>query len=107
MKRLKDLEAENTRLRRAVSDLTLDKLILHEAARETTGLSPQGSVPVRPSASIEVGASVPPQQHGPLCHAVFSKRFCTVFVPSNRDINGLVIMTARVLIYSTISDIRL
>src|SRR5205807_10474124 len=30
-KRLKDLEAENSRLRRAVSDLTLDKLILHEA----------------------------------------------------------------------------
>ena len=33
VKRLKELEAENTRLRRAVSDLTLDKLILKEAAR--------------------------------------------------------------------------
>jgi putative transposase len=33
VKRLKDLEAENTRLRRAVSDLTLDKMILAEAAR--------------------------------------------------------------------------
>jgi len=33
VKRLKELEAENTRLRRAVSDLTLDKLILQEAAR--------------------------------------------------------------------------
>jgi putative transposase len=33
VKRLKDLEAENTRLRRAISDLTLDKLILQEAAR--------------------------------------------------------------------------
>ena len=32
-KRLKELVAENTRLRRAVSDLTLDKLILTEAAR--------------------------------------------------------------------------
>ena len=32
-KRLKDLELENARLRRAVSDLTLDKLILAEAAR--------------------------------------------------------------------------
>ena len=31
-KRLKELEAENTRLRRAVSDLTLEKLILREAA---------------------------------------------------------------------------
>ena len=38
VKRLKDLETENTRLRRAVSDLTLDKLILQEAARETTSL---------------------------------------------------------------------
>ena len=33
VKRLKDLEVENTRLRRAVSDLTLDKLVLQEAAR--------------------------------------------------------------------------
>ena len=33
IKRLKALEAENTRLRRAVADLTLDKLILQEAAR--------------------------------------------------------------------------
>ena len=31
--RLKELERENARLRRAVSDLTLDKLILQEAAR--------------------------------------------------------------------------
>ena len=29
VKRLKDLELENSRLRRAVSDLTLDKLIVH------------------------------------------------------------------------------
>ena len=32
-KRLKELEQENARLRRAVSDLTLDKLILQEACR--------------------------------------------------------------------------
>jgi hypothetical protein len=31
VKRLKQLETENGRLRRAVSDLTLDKLILTEA----------------------------------------------------------------------------
>ena len=36
VKRLKELETENSRLRRAVSDLTLDKLILAEAARETS-----------------------------------------------------------------------
>ncbi len=33
VKRLKELETENARLRRAVSDLTLDKMILAEAAR--------------------------------------------------------------------------
>ena len=33
LKRLNELEKENQRLRRAVSDLTLDKLILTEAAR--------------------------------------------------------------------------
>ncbi|EEW60954.1 transposase IS3 family protein [Ruegeria sp. TrichCH4B] len=33
LKRLKELETENSRLRRAVSDLTLDKMILAEAAR--------------------------------------------------------------------------
>jgi hypothetical protein len=32
VKRLKELELENTRLQKAVSDLTLDKLILKEAA---------------------------------------------------------------------------
>jgi hypothetical protein len=33
VKRLKELETENSRLRRAVSDLTLDKLVLAEAAK--------------------------------------------------------------------------
>lgn len=33
VKRMKALELENTRLRRVVSDLTLDKLILTEASR--------------------------------------------------------------------------
>ena len=33
LKRLKELEKENQRLRKAVSDLTLDKLILAEATR--------------------------------------------------------------------------
>ena len=32
-KRLKTLETENSRLRKAISDLTLDKLILQEAAK--------------------------------------------------------------------------
>ena len=33
LKRLKELEKENQRLRKAVSDLTLDKMILAEAAK--------------------------------------------------------------------------
>jgi hypothetical protein len=33
LKRLKELEKENQRLRQAVSDLTLDKMILAEAAK--------------------------------------------------------------------------
>ena len=33
VKRMKDLELENQRLRKAVSDLTLDKLILAETAK--------------------------------------------------------------------------
>ena len=37
VKRLTDLETENTRLRKAVADLTLDKLILKEAASGTEG----------------------------------------------------------------------
>ena len=37
VKRLKELEAENSRLRRAVSDLTLDKLILQEVMRGMYG----------------------------------------------------------------------
>jgi putative transposase len=39
-RRLKALEQENTRLRRAVADLTIDKLILQEAARETSKPDP-------------------------------------------------------------------
>jgi transposase-like protein len=35
VRRMKDLELKNQRLRKAVSDLTLDKLILAEAAANT------------------------------------------------------------------------
>ena len=37
VKRLKELELENSRLRKAVSDLTLDKLILKEVAEGPEG----------------------------------------------------------------------
>src|SRR5206468_12454825 len=39
VKRLKELELENSRLRKAVSDLTLDKLILQEASRGTAPIA--------------------------------------------------------------------
>ena len=40
VKRLKELEVENGRLRKAVSDLTLDKLILKEAAKGNVWFAP-------------------------------------------------------------------
>jgi len=40
VKRLKELERENERLRNAVSDLTLEKLILREAASGGVGVPP-------------------------------------------------------------------
>ena len=46
LRRLKELEKENQRLRRAVSDLTLDKLILAEAARGTVGQRSETSEPL-------------------------------------------------------------
>ena len=48
VKRLKALELENTRLRRAVSDLTLDKLILTEAAWVTPRIQPVSHLAVGP-----------------------------------------------------------
>ena len=39
-KRLKELERENARLRKAVADLTLDKLILQEAGRGNVWSAP-------------------------------------------------------------------
>ena len=41
VKRLKELETENQRLRKAVADLTLDKLILAEAARGSASAAAQ------------------------------------------------------------------
>ena len=50
LSRLKDLEKENLRLRRAVSDLTLEKLILTEAAQDEGRQAnhPVGSVALTP-----------------------------------------------------------
>lgn len=50
LKRLKVLEKENQRLRRAVSDLTLDKLILTEAAAGAEGQRSATTEPFAPAA---------------------------------------------------------
>jgi hypothetical protein len=48
LKRLKELETEDTRLRRTVSDLTLDKMILTVSARATEGPRSETSKPFSP-----------------------------------------------------------
>ena len=48
VKRLKELELENSRLRKAVSDLTLDKLILAEALRGAEGQQSATDKPLAP-----------------------------------------------------------
>jgi putative transposase len=45
VRRMKELEKENQRLRQAIADLTLDKLILREAARGNFW-APRAGVPV-------------------------------------------------------------
>jgi putative transposase len=45
VKRVRELEAENARLRRAVSDLTFDKMILAEAAKGNFS-APPAAAPV-------------------------------------------------------------
>ena len=57
VKRLKELEAENTRLRRAVSDLTLDKLILQRLPGETS--KPRASPGLRGSCPSSWGLRAP------------------------------------------------
>lgn len=51
---MKDLEKENARLRRAISDLTLDKLILQEAAPSPMPPSDSVSLHIRPTLAMEV-----------------------------------------------------
>jgi putative transposase len=78
VKRLKDLEFENSRLRKAVSDLTLDKLILTEAAKGNfrarrvvapassifvrTCLSPSAAKAFQHNANLLLGRMMPPRR---------------------------------------------
>ena len=61
VKRLKELEIENGRLRKAVSDLTLDKLILKEH--------------VLPTLAVHVGFVIRKRADPPLHHEVVSSDF--------------------------------
>jgi|ERR1700730_16392300 len=57
-KRLKEVEQENSRLKRAVSELTLDKLILKEALGGNTKPFPEAGVRcARPLSTSRLGAS--------------------------------------------------
>ncbi len=63
LKELKELQTENQRLRRAVSDLTLDKMILTEAARGNFG-----ALRVVTSASVMCGRRSACQSAAPAAH---------------------------------------
>ena len=78
VKRLKDLETENTRLRRAIADLTLDKLILQEAARETS--KPRASPGLHRARSPELGVS-----ERRACAALGQHRSTQRKIPRGRD----------------------
>ena len=59
-RRLKDLEKENGRLRKAISDLTLDKLILKEALEGNYQAPPvAGSVLIISKPNLESPSDVP------------------------------------------------
>ena len=45
-KRLKDMEKENAKLRKAISDLMLDKQILEEVIKDTKGSAAKSSKPL-------------------------------------------------------------
>jgi hypothetical protein len=76
VKRLKNLELENSRLRRAVSDLTLDKLILTEAAR--------GNIQAPPIAG-PAGGGRPADGRGWGGVAVKRRQIASWFAMSRRD----------------------
>jgi putative transposase len=79
VKRLKELELENGRLRKAVSDLTLDKLILQEAARGKL-LSP-----ARRRACIEQVRAQLPVSERRACAALGQHRSTQRKIPRGRE----------------------
>ena len=65
VRRLKELEQENARLRRAVSDLTLDKMILSEAMRGTEGPRSETDEPLAPPREGRAGLQDPRRLRAP------------------------------------------
>src|SRR5215470_12040341 len=78
VKRLKELELENSRLRKAVSDLTLDKLILQEAAGKLLS-------PARRRACIEQVRAQLHVSERRACAALGQHRSTQRKVPRGRD----------------------
>jgi putative transposase len=78
VKRLKELETDNTRLRKAVSDLTLDKLILQEVARETS----KPRAPPRLYRAVQAVMHVSERR---ACAALGQRRSTQRKVPRGRD----------------------
>ena len=52
-KRLKDMEKENARLRKAISDLMLDKQILEEVIKDPKGSAAKSSEPLAQAPSSQ------------------------------------------------------
>jgi putative transposase len=65
-KRLKELERENDRLRKAVSELTLDKLILKEALTRPEGQRSQYTEPF-PEAGVRGSRALSSSRVGAAC----------------------------------------
>jgi putative transposase len=83
LKRLKELETENQRLRRAVSDLTLDKMILTEAARGNFR-----ALRAAASASIMCGRRSACPSAAPAAHSGSTDRHTAKFHSAPRTRNG-------------------
>ncbi|MCJ2020530.1 IS3 family transposase [Methylobacterium sp. E-065] len=79
VRRMKDLETENTRLRKAIADLTLDKLILQEASRGRV------SSPARRRACVEHIMLTMNVSERCACRALGQHRSTQRKVPRGRD----------------------
>jgi putative transposase len=104
VKRLKELEAENTRLRRAISDLTLEKLILKEAASGNISAPPVvvlastmslPSTACRSGLPAEFSASTAPRNARSRRHAMTRRRLPPTSLRSRSSTAATAIVASR------------